>query len=252
MEKTQIIILAGGKGIRMKSDEPKALVMFRGKPFLRHVLDTVSTLRLPIPPVIVVCYKKELIKEVIGNGYVYAEQDEPLGTGHAVAAAKKSMEPGHQTVLVLYTDQLLISKETIENLLGRHNEKKPAITIATASMPDFEEWRSALRHFGRIVRQSDGQVDTIVEFKDATEKEKLIKELNLAVYAFDAAWLWKNIGLLKNENAQKEYYLTDLIGIARSQNEKIESVPIANIIESVHPNSQEELRLLENLLKSSE
>ena len=245
MKNTQIIILAAGEGVRMKSDEPKALVMLRNKPFIRHILDTVSTLPLEIPPVIVVGHKKERVKEVLGNNYLYAEQKELLGTGHAVASAKESVHPAHRTVLVLSADQPLISKETIERLLEKHHEKKPTITIATALLPDFEEWRSSLRHFGRIVRGEDGVVEGIVEFKDATEKEKMIKEVNSAVYAFDADWLWENIGLIKNENVKREYYLTDLIKIAHEQNKKIEAVKVANILEGLQPNSKEELKLLE-------
>ena len=245
MENTQIIILAGGKGVRMKSDEPKALVAFKNKPFIQHILDTISTLSLPIQPVIVVCHKKERIKEILGNGYTYAEQSEPLGTGHAVASAKNSVHPKHKTVLILSSDQPLISKTTIERLLLKHNEKKPTITMATVLLPDFEEWRSSLRHFGRIIRKEDGSVEEIVEFKDATEKEKMIKELNPAVYVFDSDWLWKNIGLLKNENAKKEYYLTDLIKMARDQNKKIEAISIENLIEALQPNTKEELKLLE-------
>ena len=239
--------MAGGKGVRMKSEKPKALVMFKNKPLIQHILDTISTLRLPIKPVIVVCHKKEDIKEALGNDYIYAEQEKPLGTGHAVASAKGSVNPSHKTVLVLSCDQPLISKETIERLLKKHNEKKPTITIATVLMPDFEEWRSSLRHFGRIIRKADQSLEEIVEFKDATEKEKMVKELNPAVYAFDSDWLWKNIGLIKNENAQGEYYLTDLIKIARGQGKKIEAVPVANIIEGLQPNTKEELEILEKI-----
>jgi bifunctional N-acetylglucosamine-1-phosphate-uridyltransferase/glucosamine-1-phosphate-acetyltransferase GlmU-like protein len=157
---------------------------------------------MPLIPIIVVCHQKERIKEALGKDYLYAEQKEPLGTGNAVASARNIVPLGHKTILVLSSDQPLISKETIERLLARHNEKKPTITIATVLMPDFEEWRSSLRHFGRIIRNGDGTVQEIMEFKDATEKEKMVKELNPAVYAFDSEWLWQNIGLIKNNNTQ--------------------------------------------------
>ena len=173
---TQIIILAAGKGVRMKSDEPKALVMLKNKPLIKYILDTISSLNLPIEPIIVIGHKKERIMEVLGNNYLYAEQDKQLGTGHAVACAENSAHSDHKIILVLSSDQPLLSKETIERLLKKHNEKKSTITIATVLVPDFEEWRSALRHFGRIIRKNNGQVVDIIEFKDATEKEKLIKE----------------------------------------------------------------------------
>lgn len=247
MKDTQIIILAGGKGTRMKSENPKALVLLKNKPLVRHLLDTISTLNLPIKPIIVIGHQRQKIKEVLGNNFLYAEQESPLGTGHAVASAKSSVHKEHKTILVLSCDQPLISKETIERLLKKHDTARPTITLASVVMPDFEEWRSGLRQFGRIIRESNELVNGIVEFKDATEKEKLIKELNPAIYAFDANWLWQNISKIKNENKQGEYYLTDLIKIAREQGKKIEAVPVANIIEGLQPNTKEELELLEKL-----
>lgn len=249
MQNTQVIILAAGKGKRMESDEPKALAMLKEKPFLRHILDTLKDINFPIDPVIVVGHKKERVKEVIGEAYKYAHQEEQLGTGHAVASAQKILPPEHETLLILSTDQPLISKETISNILKTHQEKKPAITIGTVVLPDFSEWREGMYRFGRIMRDTDGRVLKNVEFKDATEEEKSITEVNPAIYAFDAKWLWQNINKIKNENAQKEYYLTDLIGLAREQGQTVEAVPVANILEGLQPNTKAELEVLENLLK---
>lgn len=245
MDNVQIIILAAGKSKRMKSDDPKALAMFRGKPLLQHILDTVKELNLNIKPVIVIGHKKERIKEVLGNKHAYAEQALQLGTGHAVKSAKNSVHRDHKIILVISTDQPLISKETIERIISTHKKENSTITLATVLVPDFEEWRSGLRHFGRIIRDQNEQVIDIIEFKDATEKEKLIREVNPALYAFDSDWLWENIDKLKNENAQGEYYLTDLIKLACEQGKKVEAVPVSNLIEGLQPNTKEELQQLE-------
>src|SRR3989304_6018255 len=198
MEKIKIIILAAGQGTRMKNDKPKALAMLKGKPFLQHILDTIKKLDPEIKPTIVVGHKKEQIKEVLGNEHIYTEQQEQLGTGHAVMSAKKAIGLESEIILVISTDQPLISKKTLEQIIYTHQKK--------------------------------------------------IKELNPALYAFDAKWLWGNIEKIKNENAQSEYYLTDLIKIAVDQNKNIEAVPIADIIEAFQPNSKEELETLEKLI----
>lgn len=245
--KLQIIILAAGKSTRMKSNIPKALTELRGKPFLKHILDTIKEFDPKIKPIIVVGHKKEQIKEALGENHTYAEQHEQLGTGHAVGSAKNAIKSAHEVVLVLATDQPLVSKETLKSIIKKHTEKRPIITLATVTVPDFEDWRMGLNHFGRIIRNIDGSIKKIVEFKDASDKEKKIKELNPALYAFDAEWLWKNINKIRNENAQAEYYLTDLIKMACDQSKKIETIPVHNIIEGLQPNSKEELALLEKL-----
>ena len=247
--KIQVIILAAGRGKRMKSDEPKALSLLKGKPLLQHILETLKKLDPEIKPVIVVGHKKERVKEVLGEEYTYAEQHEQLGTGHAVGSAKSAIKTPHDIVIVLATDQPLVSKETLKQIISTHTEKNPTITMATVIIPDFEDWRIGLNHFGRIIRNENGKIKKIVEFKDTTEEEKEIKELNPALYAFDAKWLWENIDKLKNENAQKEYLLTDLIKMAFDQNKNIELVQTSNILEALQPNSQEELELLEKLVK---
>jgi bifunctional N-acetylglucosamine-1-phosphate-uridyltransferase/glucosamine-1-phosphate-acetyltransferase GlmU-like protein len=244
---TQIIILAAGKGVRMKSDEPKALVKLKNKPLIKYILDVISSLNLPIEPIIVIGHKKEQIKEALGNEYVYVEQHEQLGTGHAVLAVKEqAAKTPHEMVLVLSSDQPLVSKETLENIINTHIKKQPAITLGTVIVPDYEDWRAGLyTNFGRVVRENDGKVKNLVEFKNATEEEKKIKEVNPALYVFDAKWLWENIDKIEMDVTRNEYKLTDMIQIAFSQNKKIEAVPIANIIEALQPNLKEELEILE-------
>lgn len=248
-EKIKIIILAAGNGKRMKSDEPKALAMFKGKPFLTHILDTIKKLDQKIKPIIVVGHKKERIKEVLGEDQIYAEQKEQLGTGHAVASARNAITTPHEMVLVLSSDQPVVSKETLERLIATHIEKQPAITLGTIIVPDYEDWRVGLySNFGRIVREANGKVKKLVEFKNTTDEEKKIREVNPALYVFDAKWLWDNIDKIEMDHTRNEYKLTDLVYTAFSQKEKVEAVPITNIIEGLQPNSKEELEILESIV----
>ncbi len=244
----QIIILAAGKGTRMKSDDPKALTPFRGKPFLAHILDTISKLGLHKKPVIVVGHKKERVKEVLGDEHTYAVQHEQLGTGHAVMSAKDAINSPHSAVLILSTDQPVVSRETLESIIKTHLEKKPTVTLGTVLVPDFEDWRVGMyNNFGRIIRGENGLVQKIVEVKDSNPEEKETKEVNPGLYLFDANWLWENIDKVRNENANAEYNLTDMIKIASSQNKNIEAVPVFNMIEGLQPNSKEELEILEKI-----
>ncbi len=245
MNKTQIIILAAGHGKRMGSKIPKALTLFKGKPFLMHLLDTIKESKMCENPIIVIGQKGDQVRDFLGEGYTYAIQKEQLGTGHAVMSVKDLVHDVDST-LVLYADTPLISKETIKNIISIQKESKAAIAMATTIVPDFNGWRSAFISFGRIIRDINKEIIKIVEFKDARDNEKEIKEVNPAYMCFENKWLWENLSNLKNSNSQNEYYLTDLISLAFSQNKKISTVLI-DPKEALGVNTREQLDLIENI-----
>lgn len=241
----KIIILAAGKGVRMRSELPKVLNKVKGEPMIRYLMKSVKWSAVDEKPIIVVSSKgKDLVKKVLKNfDCRYAVQKEQLGTGHAVLAARRLVR-GAKRIIVLYGDHPFLKKETIIKMAS---PKKAVITLATIKVKDFKEWRNNFFHWGRIIRKS-GRVAGIIEFKDASDSEKKIKEVNPALYSFDAKWLWKNLKKLKNNNAQGEYYLTDLIRLAFEEGLKIDSFEI-DPREAIGINSKEELEAAERLLK---
>jgi len=240
-EKIKIVILAGGKGKRMQSENPKVLSPLADKPMIKHLLESVQKIYNE-KPIVIVGYKAELVEKELGDSCLYVLQKKQLGTGHAVSCVEEACGDTEH-VVVLLGDQPFISPETIENLVEKHLAHKTKITFATTELPDFEDWRKAFLAFGRILRK-DAEVFGIREYKDATEEEKEIKEVNAGCYVFDAKWLWENLRKIKNENSQKEYYLTDLFHIAFEENEKIETIKISSR-EALGANTKKELEILE-------
>ena len=151
------------------------------------------------------------------------------------------------SILVLYGDHPLVSAKTIRQLLSSHEKNTAKVTLMTAKIKDFKSWRAGFSQFGRILRDEKGNVCGIRELKDCSGAEKEIKEINPSYFCFDSQWLWKNIGQLKTDNNQKEYYLTDLIKIAFAQKEKIDSIEI-NPVECLGVNNIDQLKVVERIL----
>ena len=243
---TQAIILAAGKGTRMKTEHPKCLTPLGNKTFLDMVL--LATESVCDRPVVVVGYKGEEVINHVGDAVAdFVWQKEQLGTGHAVAAAKDiSKSRDLPNTLVLMGDQPLISGSTLEELVKVHSDKEATITLLTAVVPDFENEFSPFLRFGRIIRDEHNAVDKIVEYKDATEEEKNIKEVNIGTYIFDSNFLWQHIEKLGNENASGEYYITDLIQIAFEEGKKVLPFVLPDTKEAFGVNSPEDLEIVKN------
>ena len=248
MGKTACIILAAGKGKRMDSDSPKPLIELNGKPFIKHLLDSVEASGVCDAPVIVVGNQAELVKQTLGSDYVYVEQTEQLGTGHAVKVCREALEGKVDSVIVLYADHPLVDAKTITSLADLKHTENTVLGMATITVPDFEGWRAAMYSFGRILRDESGNVTEIVEKKDATDEQLQVREVNPALFYFNADWLWNNLETVQNKNAQGEYYLTDLVKIACEQHHPIATVD-APIEAAFGINTKEELALAEAYLQ---
>lgn len=246
--RNQIVILAAGKGTRMGSDIPKVLVMLNNKPLVLHLLSELEKINQLAKPVVVVGYKSAQVKGVLGDGFLYANQDQQLGTGHALMCAEKTVHADN--ILVLYGDMPFIRAESIQRLLRLHNDKQAVMSMFTSEVENFADFPS-LHRYGRIIRDVHNNIIKITEYKDATESERTIREVNPGMYMFRTEWLWKNIGKLKNMNAQEEYYLTDMVEVALAEGQYVESLAI-HPAEVVGINTPEELVLAERRSASYE
>jgi bifunctional UDP-N-acetylglucosamine pyrophosphorylase/glucosamine-1-phosphate N-acetyltransferase len=245
---TRVIVLAAGRGKRMKSETPKVLTLLNDRPLIQYLLDSILASKVDMKPVIVVGKNGDLIKNTLGTNYEYVLQSEPLGTAHAVLCAKNAISDSTEKIIVLYGDQPFVSASTIKELKESHEKDNANITIITTEVEDFNDWKAVFYEFGRIVRDENGKIQSIVEKKDASKEQLEIKEVNPAYYCFNPKWLWENLKKINNSNAAKEYYLTDLVKIAIKNGDKINSINI-NPIETVGVNSKEHLDLINTLLK---
>src|SRR3989339_801909 len=216
----KIVILAAGKGKRMKCELPKVLVKLKGKPMIEYLIQSCIESGVDSSPIIVVSPdNKEIISQALAKySCRYAIQDKQLGTGHALSCAKSLIDKAVDHIICLYGEHPFVGATTIKKLVENHNG---VITMMTTKVNDFEDWRQCFYYWGRIIRGKNGQVKENIEFRDASDEVKLVKEVNPPMYCLATNWLWGNLAKLNNHNAQEEYYLTDLVKLAFEQKLKI-------------------------------
>ena len=232
------VILAAGKGTRMKSDLHKVLHPLAGRPMLEHVFATAEELG-PERQVLVLGSGREQLEPLVArHGATIAVQDPPLGTGHAVLQAKEALQDFEGDVLILFGDTPLVSADTLRRMLDRlHSYDEPAVVVLVSRADDPLQ-------YGRVFVDPDGTIQRIVEYKDATPEERACNLCNSGLMAARAADLFGFLGRLKNDNAAGEYYLTDIITVAAADGRK-SAVVETDAAEVAGVNSRAELAAVE-------
>jgi len=239
--KKMAIVLAAGQGKRMKSKLYKVLHPVCGKPMVGHVLD--AALRAGVErTVVVVGHGAEAVKSFLGTKAEYALQAEQLGTGHAVKQAKDLLGSESGSTIVVCGDTPLVTSETLQGLMELHESRGAAATVLTANLDQPHG-------YGRVIRSEDGSVLRIVEQKDCNPQEDAVKEINTGTYCFDNAKLFAALEKVTNENAQGEFYLTDVIGIFRNEGEVVEAYMSDDIAESIGVNDRLALSQAEGFMR---
>jgi len=238
------IILAAGKGKRMKSELPKVLHTINNKPIICYLLETMSKMNME-RIIVVVGYKGEIVIDKIKNfNTEIVWQKNQLGTGHAVMMAEESLRQFTGTILIAAGDVPFLSEKTIENLFKSHKKNKAAATCLSA---EFDNPRG----YGRIIRGNEiDSLNEIIEEKDADSEIKKIKEINSGTFCFDSEEMFKTLHRINDNNAQKEFYLTDTIKLLRQIDEKCAVWKTPDPFEIQGVNSIEQLKSLEEEMKS--
>lgn len=228
----RVVLLAAGKGTRMKSRLPKLLHPLGGKPIVLHALQAAEGTGMA-KPVLVVGHGAERVRAAVGTRAEFVEQAEQLGTGHALLQAKGALQGSADLIVVSNADLPLLTAATLQQLVDVQVRNKGAFTMLTLRQKEA-------RGFGRVKRRAGAPV-AIIEEAEATAKELAIDELNVGAYCFNAKWLWPALAKLKPSPKKREYYLTDLLAIAAKAGKKVATVELGDADEAIGINTREHL-----------
>jgi bifunctional UDP-N-acetylglucosamine pyrophosphorylase/glucosamine-1-phosphate N-acetyltransferase len=236
------VVMAAGKGTRMRSDLAKVLHPLCGRPMVHFVVETALAIGSD-RVLVVIGHQAEAVREALKTYPVeFVEQREQLGTGHAVMQAAPLLGGYAGTLLVLAGDTPLLQPATLRSMIDGHHAQGAAATLLTAEMGDPYG-------LGRIVRGEDGQILRIVEEKDATPEERSIREVNTSTYCFQTPLLLRMLHRLQPVNQQGEYYLTDTIGLLRAEGYRLHGIRVSEPEETTGINTPEQLAAAEAVLK---
>ena len=238
-EQTTAIVLAAGKGTRMKSDLPKVLVPVCGRPMIEYVLDALA--KGGVDRVIaVVGYRAELVRAAIDGrpGVEFALQTEQLGTGHAVMTCRELLAECDGPVLIVTGDAPLMQADSVAALLADYRRRPAACVLGTAHKDDPGG-------LGRILRDARGNFVGIIEQRDATPEQRRITEVNMSYYVFDGRQLLGVLDQIRPNNRQGEYYITDAPGLLAAQGKEVRALPVLKPCEALGINTVEELAVVE-------
>ncbi|MFC7322318.1 bifunctional UDP-N-acetylglucosamine diphosphorylase/glucosamine-1-phosphate N-acetyltransferase GlmU [Halobacillus campisalis] len=241
MTEKYAVVLAAGQGTRMKSKLYKVLHPVCGKPMVQHVVDQLNKLELN-ELITVVGFGAEKVQDQLGEDSHYVVQKEQLGTGHAVQQADDILAEREGITVVACGDTPLLTEETLQNMMDHHIETEAKATILTAHAEDPSG-------YGRVIRGGNGQVERIVEQKDASKEEQAVQEINTGTYCFDNKYLFESLKNVSNDNVQGEYYLPDVIEILKNQGEVISAYQTPDFSESLGVNDRVALSKAEKLMK---
>jgi len=238
--KTVAVILAAGHGVRMNSSTPKVLHKLAGKPLIQYALQAAAGLS-DDPPVVVVGHGADAVRQEVGQGVRFAIQEQQLGTAHALLSAETLLQDTTDQVLVTTADMPLFRSETLRRLVDKQKNNPGPLSLLTSISSDS-------RGFGRVLRNAKGEVQAVVEEAQATPEQLALRELNVSVYCFNAAWLWPALHRVPI-SPKGEYYLTDVVGLAAADGLAVNALVLDDPDEAMGINTRGHLAQAEGILR---